>query len=65
MKISDLKQEDIVVGLRIKSLISDKLATIVKVDHEDDDYAWVLWDGEEKPFSGFYGTNCECEVMGN
>jgi len=63
MRICDLKQEDIVVGLRIKSLISNKLGIVVKVDHEDDDYAWIKWDDEEKAFSGFYGTNCECEVV--
>lgn len=63
MRINELTQEQIVVGLRIKSLVSDKLGTIVEVDHKDDDYAWIRWDGDDKPYSGFYGTDCECEVV--
>ena len=64
MKINDLSQEQIVVGLRIRSLLHNgRLGTIVKVDHEDDDYARILWDGDKDATSGFYGTDCECEVV--
>lgn len=49
MKISDLKPEDIVIGIRVKSLISDRQGTVVKIDKwpKDDDYAWILWDGDQ------------------
>lgn len=64
MKISDLKQENIVIGLKIRSLKNpNKIGQIVKIDHDDDQYAWVLWSGEEKAYSGFYGTDCECELV--
>lgn len=64
MKISNLTQKDIFVGLKIRSLKNpNKIGQIIKIDTEDDYYSWVLWDGEEKSFSGFYGTNCECEIV--
>lgn len=63
MKVCDLKEESIVIGLKIKSLVSDRIGTVVKIDYEDDRYAWVLWDGDLKPFSGFYGNDCRCEVV--
>lgn len=63
MKISDLKQEEIVVGLRIRSLKDPlKFGTIVKID-VDDCYAWIQWDGESELRSGFYWNDCKCEVI--
>lgn len=63
MKVKDLKQEDIKIGLRIKSLISDMCGTIVKINSKDDDYAEIQWDGESIPTTGFYGNDCDCEVV--
>ena len=63
MRICDLKEEQLKVGLRIKSLVSAKRGTIVEIDVDDDHYSWVLWDGDQEPFSGFYGNNCQCEVV--
>jgi hypothetical protein len=64
MRVCDLKQKDIVVGLRIRGLAHpDIIGTIVKVDPKDDDYAWIQWSNYSYPFSGFYGTSCECEVV--
>ena len=64
MRINELPIEKVVVGLRIKSLISDKQGTVVKIEPNDDDYAWVQWDGDDfPPYSGFYGNDCECEVV--
>ena len=63
MKIKDLKPEDIKVGLRIKSLVRELFGTVVKVDHDDDDYAWIQWDNETVPTVGFWGNDCECEVV--
>ena len=68
MKVYELSPEEIVIGLRIKSLISDKVGTIVKIDDESGDkYNWVLWDGESEDdlCSGFYDNNCQNEVVGD
>jgi len=62
MKISDISLP-IPIGTRIKSLISDRQGTIVSTDREDDEYSWILWDGEPFPYSGFFWNDCECEVV--
>jgi len=65
MRICDLPEEKIVVGMRIRSLVPPhtKLGTIVNIELDDDRYAWIHWDGDHKPISGFYGNNCEREVI--
>lgn len=64
MKIKDLPINDIKVGMRIKSMISNRLGTIVKrEDSPFDIYCWILWDGDEKPFSGFFYNFCDCELV--
>ncbi len=63
MRINEMKIEDIKVGLRIKSLVSDRQGTIVECDHNDDNFSWIHWDGDDQPYSGFYGNACECEVI--
>ena len=64
MRINDMDEKDIHVGMRIRSLIDrSHLGTIVKIDHDDDEYAWIHWDGEEYPYSGFCWNQCECEVV--
>lgn len=63
MKVSDLKQEKIVIGLKIKSLCNDKIGTIVKIDNEHGDiYNWVSWDGAEAT-SGFWDNVCDNEII--
>jgi hypothetical protein len=57
MNINDIK-----VGLRYKSLISDKLFTVVYIDKNDDDYAWSI-DENGDLHSGFYDNNCRCEFI--
>jgi hypothetical protein len=64
MRVKDLSGERVWVGLRIRSLVNPyKCGTIVRVDPKDDDFAWIQWDGDVEPFSGFYGTDCECEIV--
>lgn len=64
MKICDLKQDQVTVGTRIRSLTNRNiLGTIVAIDKNDDNYAWVKWDNEAVAFSGFYGNDCECEIV--
>jgi hypothetical protein len=63
MRICDLTEEQIYVGMRIKSFISDKRATIVEHDTTRNSYWWILWDGDTNPFSGFWWNHCECEVI--
>ena len=63
MRVEDLQPEQVVIGLRIRSLSkSDRLGTIVSIDKSDDDYATVKWD-DSAHLSGFYGNDCECEVV--
>lgn len=68
MRICDLKDEDIVIGLRIKSLNPDHpelVGTIVKIEHKGSEtFNLIQWDGDSEPRSGFYWNDCECEVMG-
>ena len=63
MRVCDLKIEEVQVGLVIKSLVSDKQGMIVKIDHDDDRYAWIHWDGDLMAYGGFYGNDCKCEVL--
>jgi len=64
MKISDLQPDQIKVGLRVKSLKSNKVGTIVLItDKRGIPYSHILWDGEDRPFSGFFDNDCECEVV--
>ena len=38
----------------------------MSVDHDDDDFAVVQWEnsaGITGGISGFYGNDCECEVV--
>ena len=66
MRICDLNPEQVVIGLRLRALNNrNKKGTVVSINHQDDDYAWIKWDGEEKIASGFYGNDCECEVVEN
>ena len=63
-KIKDLPESEIKVGMKIRSLINpDRTGIIVKIDTDDDNYAWVLWEGNDKTYGGFYGNDCECEVV--
>ena len=61
MKVKDIPADHVEVGLRVKSLISDKWGTVVEVDPNHDYSAWILWDGESEVYSAFYGTDCRCE----
>ncbi len=62
MKVKDLPVDKVVVGLKIKGLETGRLGTVVSIDETDDRFAWVRW-GEDAPFSGFYGNDCDCEVV--
>jgi len=63
MKISDLKEEEIVPGLQYCGLKTGRVYTVIIVDKTDDNFAWTVnSDGE---LTGFYGNDCECEVYGS
>lgn len=65
MKVCDLKQNQIVIGLKIKSLVNDKVGIIVKIDkteYNGDLYHWISWDGAE-PIGGFWYKDCDNEVI--
>lgn len=66
MRICDLPQDKIVVGMRLRSLVDpNRLGTIVKIDIDDSNepYHWIHWDGEKKPWGGFFFNDCKCEVV--
>ena len=63
-RIKDLDwKKEIKVGLRVKSLASGRLGTIVRIDEDDDCYSWIQWDGEKEVYSGFNMNDCECKVV--
>jgi hypothetical protein len=64
MRVCDLQEERVWVGLRIRSLANPyKVGTVIRVDRKDDDFAWVVWDTDVEPTSGFYGIDCQCEIV--
>lgn len=64
MRVCDIKETDLHVGMRIKSLTKPRLGTIVNIeDKRGIPYAWIQWDGEDKSYSGFFGNDCECELV--
>lgn len=64
MKVNQLKKEDIFVGIKIRSLTNpDHIATVVRIDKSDDYYAWIQWPEDNMSYSGFYGSDCECEIV--
>jgi hypothetical protein len=68
MRISDMKQEDIRIGIRVKSIRGNLLGTIVEVHPNDDYFSIIRWDDWTKEVhheSGFYGNGCDCEVVTN
>ena len=63
MKANELKQSDIHIGLRIKSLVSDTQGEVVFIDINDDYFSYVKWDDKPYATTGFYGTDLDCEVV--
>ena len=64
MRINELQIHDVIVGLRLRSIKDpNKLGTIVRIDTDDDGYAWIRWDGDDQAWSGFYGNDCMCDVV--
>lgn len=65
MRVKDLREDEIVVGMRIRGLASGICGTIIAIDKDRDQLAWVQWDGKAQATSGFYGNDCDCEVVLN
>lgn len=63
MRVCDLPREKVVPGLRIRSETSERIATILAVEMEDDDRVRIQWDDEDEPFDGFYPSICPCVVI--
>ena len=65
MRICDLPDSEIKIGLQIRSLVNpSKIGTIVAVDPLPYDPYWhVQWEGEDVPTSGFFWNFCRCEVV--
>ena len=60
MRVCDLAPTEIRAGMRIKDAFGT-LGTIVHVD--TDGYADIRWDGEWAPEEGFYGNECDYELI--
>jgi hypothetical protein len=64
MRICDMREEDIKVGMKVRSLRDpSKIGIVTSIDATRDNLAWIQWEGEPIPYSGFYGNDCECEVV--
>ena len=65
MKISDYPEDQIKIGMRLRSLKDpNRLGTIVEMDPPPyDTYWWIQWDRDDKAYSGFFWNHCECEVV--
>lgn len=64
MIIKDLSENEIKIGLKVRSLKDpNRFGTIVEIDYKHDNSAWILWEGDNKPLSAFYGNDCQCEVV--
>ncbi len=65
MRICDLKEDQIKIGLRVRSLTNpNKLGTVVAMDEPPrDTYWWIQWDGEDKAYGGFFYNDCKCEIV--
>jgi hypothetical protein len=64
MRICDLKNGEIKIGMRVKSLVDDKLGTINHIFAEDHYFTTIIWDDlDDDMCSGFFGNDCECEII--
>lgn len=64
MRICDMDESDIKIGLRVKSLSQLRYGTIVKREDKGSETYWfILWDDKKESYSGFYWNDCECEVV--
>ena len=63
MKICDIPEDQIHVGIKIVGLETGRIGTIVERDDRRDTYWWIQMDGEDEPYSGFYWNHCKCEVV--
>lgn len=65
MIIRDLSPDQVVIGLRVRSLACDDIiGTVVKSEEiRGQTYYWVQWDNDERIYSGFFYNQCDCEVV--
>lgn len=62
MKVKDLPLEKVIPGLRIKVLRNHVLiGEIVSIDSHR--FSWVRWNDEREARGGFYGNDCDCEII--
>ena len=58
MRVCDISESEIVVGMKIRSLVDpNRVGVIVKVD----DCAWIQWPNEQP--NRFYPDDCECQIV--
>jgi hypothetical protein len=62
MRVSQVLFKDLKIGQRVKGL-NGRDGTIIDIDLSDDNYVWVLWDGEKYSYGGWYGIQCEAELI--
>ena len=62
MKISDLKDDEIHVGMRVKGF-TDRLGIITRIDYENEQTSWITWDGDKEATSSFNWNLCDVKVI--
>jgi len=65
-RICDYPDDTDFAGFRVRGLASGKVGTVlpqVMSDFGRETYWNVLWDGDERPSSGWHWNDCEIEVV--
>jgi hypothetical protein len=66
MKISDLKDNEIIVGLRVQGKITGRFGRITEIRYPPAEryrLALITWDGDTEAYSGFYENQSDLEVI--
>lgn len=64
MRICDLPESQVKIGLRVRSLARPINGTIIKIEMTRGmPYWWIQWDGENAIHSGFFSNNCRCDII--
>jgi hypothetical protein len=62
MKICDLSEEDVKIGLKVKSLKNGQPGVITDTENRGSETIHTItW--EDGNTSGFYWNDCECEII--
>jgi hypothetical protein len=64
MKVSEIPEDKIHIGMKIKSLVSDHIGTVISKEVSGDEVYWfVKFNHKEQATSGFYWNHSQNEVV--